>query len=527
MLFHTVNFAIFFVIVLPAFLLAPHRARWAILLFASLGFFGSLGVPALISALAVVTLASYVAGLAVDTTRPARTIWLWAGVTCNVLVLAAFKFLPAPWFGRGMGQGLLALVGVSYFTFQGISYVVDVYAGTQKPERHLGYFALYMAFFPKVLQGPIERAGDLLPQLRRRFEFDAEAWRAGAILFAWGLFKKTVVADRAGPVVEAIYGSVTSYQGLPLALGTYLFAVQLYCDFSGYTDMALGLARFFGIHLTQNFNNPYAASSIVEFWRRWHISFSRWIFDYLFNPLQFTLRDRRTAGTVIGLIDHFLRLGGVARCGLDIPGLGADARHLHVRLDRHAVISEAVARPNLAWASGWGRAWKVFATVHLCVLSWIFFRAESLGDALYVVTHVATGMAGTRALLFEVGLYNALVIAIGAAVVGWIDMLGAAIASRAFCCNPCGSAGRSITSWLRQSWYSVPMPARHSSTSSSNKRYNFRMTANTPFSLTRPYRGVPEISSPQIFHARPGLALTALRRFRRCGSTARVRSVAS
>ena len=424
MLFHTVNFAIFFVIVLPAFLLAPHRARWAILLFASLGFFGSLGVPALISALAVVTLASYVAGLAVDTTRPARTIWLWAGVTCNVLVLAAFKFLPAPWFGRGMGQGLLALVGVSYFTFQGISYVVDVYAGTQKPERHLGYFALYMAFFPKVLQGPIERAGDLLPQLRRRFEFDAEAWRAGAILFAWGLFKKTVVADRAGPVVEAIYGSVTSYQGLPLALGTYLFAVQLYCDFSGYTDMALGLARFFGIHLTQNFNNPYASSSIVEFWRRWHMSFSRWIFDYLFNPLQFTLRNRRTAGTVIGLMITFGVSGvwhGVGWTFL-VWGLmhgiymSVSIATRSFRKRWHARIWRG--RPRL------GHAWKVFATVHLVLLSWIFFRAESLGDALYVVTHLVTGMAGTRALLFNVGPYTLIVIAIGSVVVGWIDMLG-------------------------------------------------------------------------------------------------------
>ncbi len=424
MLFHTLNFAIFLLVVLPAFQLAPHRVRWAVLLCASLVFFTYLGVPALVIALAVVTFASYVGGLAVDTARSARTIWLWAGISCNVLVLAAFKFLPASWFGRSMGEGLLALVGVSYFTFQGISYVVDVYAGTEKPERHLGYFALYMAFFPKLLQGPIERAGDLLPQLRRRVEFDAEAWRAGAILFAWGLFKKTVVADRAGPLVEAIYGSVGSYQGPPLLLGTYLFAIQLYCDFSGYTDMALGVARFFGIRLTQNFNNPYAARSVAEFWRRWHISFSRWIFDYLFNPLQLTLRDLKTTGTVVALVVTFAISGLWHGVGWTFVIWGL----LHGSYMAVSIVTRSLRRRwhHRVWRArpAWGRAWQVFATAHLVVLSWIFFRARTVGDAMYVLTHLVSGVSGTHSLLFEVGLYNPLIVALGAAGVAWVDGRG-------------------------------------------------------------------------------------------------------
>ena len=424
MLFHTLAFAIFVVIVLPVFLAVPQRARWVILLGASLVFFGALGVPALVYALAAVTLASYVVGLELDPVRPARTLWFWAGVTFDLGVLAAFKFVPASWFGGSEGGGLLALVGVSYFTFQGISYIVDVYAGAQKPERHLGYFALYMAFFPKVLQGPIERAGDLLPQLRRPFEFDAEAWRTGAILFAWGLFKKTIVADRAGPVVDTIYGSVGSFQGPPLALGTYLFAVQLYCDFSGYTDMALGIALLFGIRLTRNFDNPYGARSIADFWRRWHISFSRWIFDYLFNPLQFALRDLRVAGTVIALILTFVATGvwhGVGWTFL-IWGL-LHGIYMSVSVSTRSIRKRWHAR---IWRRhpGLGQVWQVLVTAHLVVFSWIFFRAASLGDAVYVVTHLLTGVAGTRALLFDVRPYTLLVIAMGTAIVAWVDMRG-------------------------------------------------------------------------------------------------------
>jgi alginate O-acetyltransferase complex protein AlgI len=423
--FQTFDFAAFLAIVFPAFLLSPHRARWAVLLAASLVFFSALGVPALVVALAGVTVASYVVGLILPLARSSRGVWLWVGITVNLGVLASFKLLPASWFGTSVGSGLLAAVGVSYFTFQGVSYVVDVYMGAQKPERHLGYFALYMAFFPKVLQGPIERASDLLPQLRRRFEFDPDAFRAGAILFAWGLFKKVVVADRAGLIVDAIYGSVRLYQGPPLALGTYLFALQLYCDFSGYTDMALGVARCFGIRLTPNFENPYGARSIVEFWRRWHISFSRWIFDYVFNPLQLALRDLGTAGLIVGLVVTFLVSGIWHGLGWTFVVWGlmhgvymsasistrAIRKRWHDRLWRN--------RPRL------GHAWQVFATVHLVLLSWVFFRAESLGDALHVLTHLGSDSSGVRAaLLGPAGRYNVLACSLGALVVGCIDMIG-------------------------------------------------------------------------------------------------------
>jgi D-alanyl-lipoteichoic acid acyltransferase DltB (MBOAT superfamily) len=423
-LFHSVGFAVFFLLVFPAFVISPHRARWVVLLLASLIFFAALGVPALMVALAAVTLVSYALARLIGTPGRAAGTWLWTGIVFNVLVLAAFKFLPPAWFGTSAAGPMLTAVGVSYFTFQGISYLVDVYTGTQKPERHLGYFALYMAFFPKVLQGPIERAGELLPQLRRPWEPDLEAFRAGALLFAWGLFKKVVVADNAGPLVEAVYGSVTSYQGPPLALGTYLFAIQLYCDFSGYTDMALGIARCFGINLTRNFDNPYGARSIVEFWRRWHISFSRWVFDYIFNPLQLVLRDLRTTGVVIAVIATFAISGIWHGVGATFLVWGMiHALYMSVSITTRAVRKrwhERIwrGRPRL------GRAWQVFATAHLVMLSWIFFRAESLDDAVYVLTHLATGISGTRAFLHETDRSALVFVIAGAAAVGWVDMGG-------------------------------------------------------------------------------------------------------
>jgi D-alanyl-lipoteichoic acid acyltransferase DltB (MBOAT superfamily) len=421
MLFHTLHFAFFFLVVFPVFLLAPQRGRWGVLLGASLLFFAALGVPALVVALTVVTLASYGVGLRMAAVPVRRTAWLWSGIAFNVLVLAAFRYPPVASLILIGTSGLVTTVGVSYFTFQGISYLIDIYIGAQEPERHLGFFALYMAFFPKVLQGPIERAGELLPQLRRRFAFDSEACRAGALLFAWGLFKKTVVADRAGPLVDAVYGHVTSYQGGALVTATYLYALQLYCDFSGYTDMALGIARCFGIRLTQNFNNPYASRSIAEFWRRWHISFSRWILDYIFKPLQYALRDLGAAGSAIALIVTFLISGIWHGVGWTFVVWGLiHGVYMSVSIFTRSVrmaLHDRVwrGRPRLS------KAWKTFATVPLVLFSWVFFRARSLSDALFVLTHLGTGFYGARSLLVFSGVYNVLVLALGATIVWWVD----------------------------------------------------------------------------------------------------------
>jgi D-alanyl-lipoteichoic acid acyltransferase DltB (MBOAT superfamily) len=186
--------------------------------------------------------------------------------------------------------GELVFIGVSYFIFQAISYLADVYLRQQKPEPRFGTLLAYQSFFPRLTQGPIERAGNLIPQLQDLKPLDREAIREGCLRFAWGLFKKVVIADRCALYVSAVFDNLPAQSGVTVLFGVYAFAIQLYFDFSGYTDMALGSARLFGVRLTQNFNAPYLATSTADFWRRWHISFSTWIKDYLFEPLQHSLR---------------------------------------------------------------------------------------------------------------------------------------------------------------------------------------------------------------------------------------------
>ena len=180
---------------------------------------------------------------------------------------------------------VLLPVGISFYTFQTLSYTIDVYRGQLEPERHLGRFALYVAFFPQLVAGPIERAARLLPQIDLAKRLDWDRVRSGGQLFLWGLFKKVVIADRVSIYVDSVYGNLDFHNPSSYWLATYLFAIQIYCDFSGYSDMAIGSARILGFDLMENFRRPYFSTSMTEFWRRWHISLSTWLRDYLYIPL--------------------------------------------------------------------------------------------------------------------------------------------------------------------------------------------------------------------------------------------------
>lgn len=421
--FHTLRFAFFIAIVWPVFLAMPSGTRWMWLLAASLAFFAALGVPALVAALVVVVAVSYTCGrILAETTGTTRRLLLSVGIVANVLVLGAFKYLPHGILDSGSGPTLLATVGVSYFTFQGVSYLVDVYVGNAEVERHLGLFALYMSLFPKLLQGPIERANELIPQLRERFVPTEEAVRAGGLLFLWGLFKKTVVADRAGPLVDAVYDPAGTYSGIPIMLGTYLYAVQLYCDFSGYTDMALGIGRLFGIRLTQNFANPYGARSIAEFWRRWHISFSRWILDYVFKPLQFTLRDWGLHGSAVALLVTFFVSGIWHGAGWTYVVWGLmHGTYMAVSIYSRRVRKTVADRVFKGWPQV-AAAWQIFATLHLVLLSWVVFRAPSLRDAVRLMGSLGMSTDGVLDLLFLNGIYSFAVLAVGALAVACVDV---------------------------------------------------------------------------------------------------------
>jgi alginate O-acetyltransferase complex protein AlgI len=385
--FNSLNYSIFLPVVLLLTVITPQRTRWVVLMLGSFFFYATVKEPILILALLLVTVASYVGGrcLVGQAERRWGSVMLWAFIGFDLLILIALKYFP-----HKLSTTIVTVVGVSYFVFQAISYVVDVYAGLYPPEKHFGYLALYLAFFPKLLQGPIERAGDLLPQLHSIGSFEYEKVRTGLLMFAWGLFKKLVIADRLGFYVDSVYDDVHSHTGLALAAATCFYAAQIYYDFSGYTDMALGSAHLLGIQLTQNFRSPYLASSIPDFWRRWHISFSRWILDYIFKPLQMTFRSIGTAGTALALFVTFLACGlwHGGRSTFVVWGL------LHGAYMAVSVLSSRLRTKitnRLSFSFGFKKVWQIPMTFALVCFAWIFFRANAIDDALYVVSHLFSG----------------------------------------------------------------------------------------------------------------------------------------
>ncbi len=354
--------------VLATALVWPRRRLWLLLLLSSYGFYATWGPAFLPGVLAFVTLAGWRCGLRLESTpveRRGPVLWLGLGLCLAPLLLLR---------GAGLlGLDPLASVGVSYYCLQAVAYLLDVDQGVCAAEGHLGRFALHLAFFPKLIQGPIERAPRLLPQLAGLSRPTLADFQAGAQLFLWGLFQKVVVADRLAPFVDAAWSPERPQAGLSVLAGTYFFAAQVYFDFAGYTDMALGLGRLFGLRLTQNFNSPYLAGSIAEFWRRWHISLSTWLLDYLFRPLQLGLRDWRTWGTPVALVVTFLVSGlwhgtgtGFLAWGL-LHGLYLGSSVLTARWRK-----SLQRRLGLA-GSPWLRPLQVAVTFHLVCLSWVFF----------------------------------------------------------------------------------------------------------------------------------------------------------
>jgi alginate O-acetyltransferase complex protein AlgI len=298
MLFNSIEFAFFFPVVTFLFFLLPHRFRWLLLLLASC-FFYMFFKPVYILILLFTILIDYFAGLlmAKQAEKKKRKRILLMSIVANVGILVVFKYynFVAENFQLALDSmhktghipllHMLLPIGLSFHTFQAMSYTIEVYRGNQKPEKHLGIYALYVMFYPQLVAGPIERPQNILHQFHEEKKFSYENMRYGLVMMAWGLFKKVVIADRLALFVNHVYGSPFKYQGLPLITGTVFFAFQIYCDFSGYSDIARGSARCMGYDLMQNFDRPYRSKSIAEFWTRWHISLSTWFRDYLYIPL--------------------------------------------------------------------------------------------------------------------------------------------------------------------------------------------------------------------------------------------------
>ena len=402
MTFNSFSFLIFFPLVTALFFAVPHRFRWLLLLTASCCFY-MFFIPVYILILVFTILVDYVAGLFIENARqPARRWFLIASIVANVGALAFFKYcnflinnvnVLGTWLHTGLDVPLLNIVlpiGLSFHTFQAMSYTIEVYRGKQKAERHLGIYALYVMFYPQLVAGPIERPQNLLHQFREVKQFDYERVTDGLKLMAFGMFKKVVIADRLAQYVNLVYGHPADYCGVNYAIATLFFAFQIYFDFSGYSDIAIGAARVMGFSLMQNFRQPYFSKSIGEFWTRWHISLSTWFRDYVYIPLGGNRVGRRklyrnllvvfvVSGLWHGANWTYVIWGALNGLYLAIGIATANIRPRIaslLRLDRVSRVRECGA---------------VLLTFSLICLSWVFFRANNLHDALYILAHLGTG----------------------------------------------------------------------------------------------------------------------------------------
>jgi alginate O-acetyltransferase complex protein AlgI len=271
-------------------------------------------------------------------------------------------------------------MGISFYTFQTLSYTIDVYRKQREPEYHLGYFALYVTFFPQLVAGPIERSDRLIPQLRKEQVYDYARTVEGLQRMVWGFFKKVVIADNLAVAVNHVYGNVDSVSGLTLLIATGFFAYQIYCDFSGYSDIAIGSAKILGIDLMENFKRPYFSTSIKEFWSRWHISLSTWFRDYVYIPLGGSKKG--PVRTYVNVLIVFL-ISGLWH-GASWMFVIWGAIHGLYQLYEKATYDLRDLLWKLTKLDGTWIQWSVkwFVTMSVVLISWVFFRAGSLNEVL-------------------------------------------------------------------------------------------------------------------------------------------------
>jgi alginate O-acetyltransferase complex protein AlgI len=387
MQFNSLVFLFFFAVVLALVAqVRPERRRF-VLLPASLIFYGWWDWRFLGLILFTITL-DWACGRLMARPRANRRIWLLTCVITDLTVLAFFKYFDffvdnavdlIEMIGLVAHRPTLSIllpIGISFFTFQSMAYTIDVYRGRVEPVREWSVYAAYVSFFPQLVAGPIERAQRLIPQIVSPAPITVERLRSGFVLVLIGLARKVLIADTAAPHVDRIFANPEAYSSADLAVGAFLFALQIYGDFAGYSDMARGLARMLGIDLIVNFRQPYFATSITDFWRRWHVSLSFWLRDYLYIPLGGNRRGRyRTYGNLLttmllgglwhGAAWTFVLWGGIHGIALAVHKAWMDFRGVSDRSPGWAVR-----------AAGW------MMTMFVVGLSWIFFRAETFDQAV-------------------------------------------------------------------------------------------------------------------------------------------------
>ena len=397
MLFNSLQFIFFFIVVTLAYFSLPHRGRIWLLLLASCYFY-AVFKPIYILILFVTIVVDYFAGIWIENASGPKRKWLLIlSLVTNIGFLAYFKYynffienINHVIFNLGSAQQLELMkivlpIGLSFHTFQAMSYTIEVYRGNEKAEKDFVTYALYVMFYPQLVAGPIERPQNVLWQFHEKFNYDFENLKAGLMRMAWGMFKKVVIADRLAMVVDYCYDNPYEHNGFTLLIATIFFTFQIYCDFSGYSDIAIGAARVMGFKLMENFEAPYFAKSISEFWRRWHISLSTWFRDYLYIPL-----GGNRVGEVRRYFNNFLvfMLSGLwhgAAWTFIIWGalhgiylVLAQIRKKYAPFDAESFIPKSIINVfNLTF------------TFVLVMITWVFFRAKGLTNAKIILSKIA------------------------------------------------------------------------------------------------------------------------------------------
>ena len=398
MLFNSIQFLCFFPIVALLYYVIPHRFRHLFLLAASYYFYMCWN-PRYALLMATSTIITYASGILLGRCREnggdqrRARLYVFISFALNLSILFFFKYFN--FFTESVASLLSRVgvqmrpvrfdivlpVGISFYTFQALSYTMDVYRGELPPERNLFKYALFVSFFPQLVAGPIERSKNLIHQIHEKHTFDGARVKSGLLLMLFGYFQKLVLADRLAVLVDTVYNNWQAYQGYEIAIATVCFAFQIYCDFASYSNIAIGAARVMGFSLMDNFDTPYFSESVSEFWRRWHISLSTWFRDYLYIPLGGNRKGKlRTyinimivflvSGLWHGASWHFVVWGGMN--GL-FQVIGSMTMPLRDRLASAFHIDRKVFSHRLL---------KKIVTFALICLTWLFFRAESMSAAL-------------------------------------------------------------------------------------------------------------------------------------------------
>lgn len=388
MIFNSISFILFFPIVTFVYFILPHPMRNIWLLCASC-FFYMYSIPLYIFIILIVIMIDYLSALLIYRTEDitAKTIFYFS-IISNCLILFVFKYFDffntnltyiANYLNISWGVSKLNLalpLGISFYTFQSMGYVIDVYKKKLQPEKSFFTYALYVIFYPQLVAGPIEKAAHLIPQLHKKHKFNYQNTVEGLRLMLWGMFQKVVVADRLGALVDMIYADPSQYEGLQLILATLFFFVQIYCDFCGYSDIAVGCARVMGFEITLNFNCPMAAKTLSGFWSRWHITMMRWFMQYIYYPLnrhevfgKFKRLNLMIVFILSGLwhgANWTFIVFGFIHGGLMVMG---------TYFKRNSILKKIQIKSTIV----------TFITVCLTA---VFFRAETLKDAFYIITHM-------------------------------------------------------------------------------------------------------------------------------------------